>query len=57
MVTGKPCNDQTSVENKEEEPLESVQMNIYQSNTFRKDLNWLHFEDDPRVQERQHVKE
>ena len=57
MVTGKPCNDQTSLENKEEEPLESVQTNIYQSNTFRKDLNWLHFEDDPRVQERQHVKE
>ena len=26
-------------------------MNIYQSNTYRKDLSWLHFDDVPRVQE------
>ena len=32
-----------------------VQMNIYQSNTYRKDLSWLRFEDKPRVQERQQV--
>ena len=32
---------------------EPVQMNIYQSNTYKKDLNWLHFDDEPRVQERQ----
>ena len=44
-------------ENKEEEPLEPVQMNIFQSNTYRKDLSWLHFEDVPRVQERQQVKD
>ena len=37
---------------KEVEPVEPVQMNIYQSNTYRKYLNWLHFDDEPRVQER-----
>ena len=26
-------------------------MNTYQSNIYRKDLNWLHFDDEPRVQE------
>ena len=35
------------------EPVESVQMN---SNTYRKDLNWLYFEDKARVQESQQVK-
>ena len=30
-------------------------MNIYQSNCFRKDLGWLHFYNDPRVQEREQV--
>ena len=24
----------------------------YQSNTYRKDLNWSHFDDEPRVQKR-----
>ena len=40
----------TSLENKEVESVQQVQMNIYQSN--RKDLRWLHFYDDPKVQER-----
>ena len=31
---------------KEAEPVEPAQMNIYQSNTYRKDLNWLHFNDE-----------
>ena len=31
-------------------------MNIYQSITCRKDLSWLHLDDEPRVQERQEVK-
>ena len=31
-------------------------MNIYQSNAYRKDLNWLHFDNNPRVQERQQMK-
>ena len=25
---------------------------IYQSNTYRKDLSWLHFDDEPKVQEK-----
>ena len=28
-------------------------LNIYQSNTYRKDLSWPHFDDEPRVQEKQ----
>ena len=32
-------------------------MNIYQSNTYRKDLSWLHFDNEPRVQERQQQKD
>ena len=50
-------NEKTSLENKEVEPVEPVQMNIYQSNTYRKDLSRLHFDDEPRVQERQQVKD
>ena len=33
---------------REVEPVETVQMNIYQSDIYRKDLNWLHFDDEPR---------
>ena len=29
---------------------------LYQSNTYRKDLSWLYFDGEPRVQERQQVK-
>ena len=43
--------------NKEVEPVEPVEMNIYQSNIYRKDLNWLLFDNEPRVQERQPVKD
>ena len=32
-------------------------MNIYQSNIQRKDLSWINFDDESRVQERQQVKE
>ena len=32
-------------------------MNIYQSNTYRKNLSWLHFDDEARVQEMQQVKD
>ena len=35
----------------------AVHINIQQSNTYRKDLSWLHFDDDPRAQERQQVKD
>ena len=46
-------------ENKDEEPVEPVQMNIYQyqSNIYRKDLNWLHIDNEPRVQDSQQVKD
>ena len=26
-------------------------MSIYQSNSYRKDLSWLHFNDEPRVED------
>ena len=39
------------------EPVEPVLKNIYQNNTYRKDLSWPHFDDEPRVQEKQQVKE
>ena len=39
------------------ETVEPVQMNIYQSNTYKKYLSWLHFDDEPRVQERQQEKD
>ena len=45
------------LENKEVEPVQPVQMNICQSNTNRKELSWLHFNDEPRVQGRQQVKD
>ena len=32
-------------------------MNIYQSNTYRKDFSWLRFDDEPGVQERHQVKD
>ena len=42
-------NEWTSLENIEVEPVEPVQMNMYQSNIYRKDLSWLHFNDKPRI--------
>ena len=42
---------------KEVEPVEPVLKNIYQSNTYRKDLSWPHFNDEPMVQEKQQVKD
>ena len=33
------------------EPVQRVQMNIYQSNTYSKNLNWLYLDDEPRAQE------
>ena len=45
------------LDNKEVEPVEPLQMNIYQINIYRKSLSWLHFEDEPRGQDRHQVKE
>ena len=43
-------NKQASLEKKEVEPVEQIQMNIYQSNTYRKNLKLkLHVDDEPIV--------
>ena len=42
---------------KEVEPVQPVLKNIYQSNTCRKDLSWPHSDDEPRVLEKQQVKD
>ena len=42
---------------KEKEADKPVQMNIYQSNTYTKELSCLHFDDEPRVQERQQAED
>ena len=49
--------NQISPQRKEMEPVEPVQMSIYQSNIYRKDLCQLHFNDEPVVQERQQLKD
>ena len=36
-------NEMTFLKNKEVQPVDPVQMNIYHSITYRKDLSWLHF--------------
>ena len=41
---------------KEVQPVESFLKNIYQSNTYKRNLSWLHFNHEPRVQEKQQVK-
>ena len=45
-----------SLKKKEVELVEPVLRNIYQSNTYRKDLSWPLFNDEPRVREKQQVK-
>ena len=37
-------------------PVDPVQMNIFKSNTFRKYLSWLHFNDEPKIQETKQAK-
>ena len=39
------------------EPVDPVQMNIYQSNTYGKDLSQQNFDDEPRIQEKQRVRD
>ena len=45
------------VTSRNSEPVEPVPMNICQSNTYRKDLSWLNFDNEPKVQERQQEKD
>ena len=42
---------------KKMELVEPVLKNIYQSDIYIKHLSWLHFDDEPRVQEKQQVKD
>ena len=39
------------------EPVQSVKKNIYQSNTYRKDLRWPHFDNKLSIQVKQQVKD
>ena len=39
------------------EPVEPVLKNIYESNTYKKDLSWPHFDHGPSIQEKQQVKD
>ena len=50
-------NNEICQENMEVQPGQSLQMNVYQSNTYRKNFSWLQFDDKLSVQERQHVKD
>ena len=38
-------------------PVEQIPKNIYQINTYRKDLSWPHFDDEPKVEEKHQVKD
>ena len=53
MVTEESCNlSEKQVDfPREMEPVQPVPKGIYQSNTYRKELSWPHFKDEPRVQE------
>ena len=44
-------------EKKKVEPVKPVLKNIYQNNTYRKDLSWPHFDNEARAQEKQQVKD
>ena len=47
-----------SHENKKVKPVRPVLLkNIYQSNTYSKEAGWLHLQDEPRLQQRQQVKD
>ena len=38
------------------EPVQPVQMNIYCTNTYRKDFRWLYFDSETRIQKKQQMK-
>ena len=48
---------QSIITSKEVEPVQPLQVSIYQINTYRKELSWRNFEYEPRVQERLQVKD
>ena len=45
------------LEKKEVEPVWASSEEHYQSNTYRKELSWPHFDHEPRVQDKQQVKD
>ena len=57
MVTEKQNNVWTCHKNEEVKAVQPAKINIYRSNTYKKDLSWLHLGDKPRVQERPQVKD
>ena len=59
MVTEKSRNllEWASHESKEVESIHPVQMNLYHSITQRKNLDYLHFEVERRVQEKQQIQD
>ena len=52
-MTEKSCNlSEQQVDLPQEqkvEPVEPVQMNMYQTNTYRKDVSWPYLHEEPRV--------
>ena len=44
-------NNKQALKKKEVKPVQPVQMTIHQSNTYRKNLSWLHFYDESKAQE------
>ena len=42
-------------ESKNMEPVQPVQVNIYQSSIYREDLSWLLFDDESKIHEKQQV--
>ena len=49
-ITSRPTSKKREVE-----PVEPAVNNMCQSKTYRKDLSWPHFGNEPRVQEKQQV--
>ena len=41
-------NEQTFLKKKEKEPAQTVLKSIYQSNTYKKDLSWPNFDNEPK---------
>ena len=43
--------------NEDAELVQPVQISIYQNSAYKKDLSWLHFDEESRAEERQLVKD
>ena len=47
--------EQAVQKNVEEGPIHPVQINIFQRNAYKRDLDWLHFDNKPKVNEKRKV--